>query len=71
MKILYTSHFKNLDKFIFKFILHPFDNVKLSSIAHIHTHTHIYRYMYIPRFINIYMSVGRKSYLIKRGGSNN
>ena len=53
---------------LFTLVLHPFHNVRLSSIAHIHVNINESRYTYMSRFINIYMNVGnaRKSYIIKR-----
>lgn len=50
------------------FILPPFHNVRLSSIAYIHLYVNESRHMYVFRFINIYMYVGnaRKSYIMKR-----
>ena len=50
------------------YILPPFHNVRLSSVAHIHLDVNESRHVYMFRFINIYMYVGnaRKSYIVKR-----
>ena len=49
-------------------ILHPFQVIRLSSIAHIHRDVNESKHTYMSRFINIYMNVGnvRKSYNMKR-----
>ena len=49
-------------------VLHPFHNVKLSSIVHIHLYINESRHMYVFIFINIYMYVDnvKKSYILKR-----
>ena len=54
----------NNELYTIKFILPPFYNVRLSSIAYIHLDINKSRDMYVFRFINIYMYVdnARKSY---------
>ena len=52
---------------LYCFVLPPFHNVRLFSIAHIHLDVNESRHMYVFRFINIYIYVGniRKSYIVE------
>ena len=49
-------------------VLPPFQNIRLSSIAHIHTDVNESRHTYMSRFVNIYINVdnARKFYNMKR-----
>ncbi len=49
-------------------LLHSFQVIRLSSIAHIHIDVNESSHTYMSRFINIYMNVGnaRKFYNMKR-----
>ena len=55
-------------QYLLTYVLPPFHNVRLSSIAHIHIDTNESIFICASRFINIYMSVdnARKSYIVKR-----
>ncbi len=57
-----TYKYKYLSKK--KYILPPFQVIRLSIITHIHIDVYESRYIYMSRFINIYMNVGNAKSLI-------